>query len=259
MIDSHCHLADPAFADDLEDVVRRAGEAGVSDGLCILSYGDTAEAAQAARLRALWPGLRFSIGVHPHQAQEFGGRFAELDGAMRVALSGTPGLAAIGEIGLDYHYDLSPREVQRDVFRSQIRLARDTGLPVVVHTRAADDDTIAIIREDGAGSVRGVFHCFSGSARLAQEALDLGFLLSFSGMLTFPKAGSIRDIAAGVPADRLLVETDCPYLAPVPLRGRRNEPAFVVQTARQLAEVRQVGLDDLDTLVTGNLVRMLGA
>ena len=176
MIDSHCHLADPAFADDLEDVVRRAGEAGVSDGLCILSYGDTAEAAQAARLRALWPGLRFSIGVHPHQAQEFGGRFAELDGAMRVALSGTPGLAAIGEIGLDYHYDLSPREVQRDVFRSQIRLARDTGLPVVVHTRAADDDTIAIIREDGAGSVRGVFHCFSGSARLAQEALDLGFL-----------------------------------------------------------------------------------
>jgi TatD DNase family protein len=203
--------------------------------------------------------LRFAIGVHPHQAHEFAGRAGEAADALRASLSAASGFAAIGEIGLDYHYDLSPRDVQRDVFRAQVRLARDTGLPVVVHTREAEEDTVAILREDGPGHVRGVFHCFSGSSRLAQEALDLGFLLSFSGMVTFPKAEAIRSIAADVPADRLLVETDCPYLAPVPLRGKRNEPAWVVRTAAQVAAVRRVGLADLDATVTANFVRMFGA
>jgi TatD DNase family protein len=259
VIDSHCHLADPAFAGDLDQVVRRAHDAGVSDGLCILAFGDAAESAQAARVRAAWPGVKFAIGVHPHQAHEFAGREGEVTAAVRSALSNELGVRAIGEIGLDYHYDLSPRDVQREVFRAQVRLARETGLPVVVHTREADEDTVSILRDEGAGEVRGIFHCFSGTEQLAREALDLGFLLSFSGMVTFPKAQSIRTIAAEVPADRLLAETDCPYLAPVPMRGRRNEPAWVARTAATLAEVRRVAVNELDRVMTSNFARLLGA
>lgn len=259
MIDSHCHLADPAFAGDLDEVVRRAHDAGVSDGLCILAFGDAAESAQAVRVRAAWPGMRFAIGVHPHQALEFAGREGEVEVAVRSALSSEVGVRAIGEIGLDYHYDLSPPDVQREVFRAQLRLARETGLPVVVHTRDADDDTVSILRDEGAGEVRGIVHCFSGTERLAREALDLGFLLSFSGMVTFPKAQSIRAIAAEVPADRLLAETDCPYLAPVPMRGRRNEPAFVARTFAALAGVRRVAVHELDHAITENFARLLGA
>lgn len=259
MIDSHCHLADPAFAGDLDQVVRRAHDAGVSDGLCILAFGDAAESAQAARVRAAWPGVKFAIGVHPHQAHEFAGREGEVTAAVRSALSNELGVRAIGEIGLDYHYDLSPRDVQREVFRAQVRLARETGLPVVVHTREADEDTVSILRDEGAGEVRGIFHCFSGTEQLAREALDLGFLLSFSGMVTFPKAQSIRTIAAEVPADRLLAETDCPYLAPVPMRGRRNEPAWVARTVATLAEVRRVAVNELDRVMTSNFARLLGA
>jgi len=259
VIDSHCHLADPAFAGDLDEVVRRAHDAGVSDGLCILAFGDAAESAQASRVRAAWPGVKFAIGVHPHQAHEFAGREGEVTAAVRSALSSELGVRAIGEIGLDYHYDLSPRDVQREVFRAQVRLARETGLPVVVHTREADEDTVSILRDEGAGEVRGIFHCFSGTEQLAREALDLGFLLSFSGMVTFPKAQSIRTIAAEVPADRLLAETDCPYLAPVPMRGRRNEPAWVARTAATLAEVRRVAVNELDRVMTSNFARLLGA
>jgi TatD DNase family protein len=231
----------------------------VSDGLCILAFGDAAESAQAARVRAAWPGVKFAIGVHPHQAHEFAGREGEVTAAVRSALSSELGVRAIGEIGLDYHYDLSPRDVQREVFRAQVRLARETGLPVVVHAREADEDTVSILRDEGAGEVRGIFHCFSGTEQLAREALDLGFLLSFSGMVTFPKAQSIRTIAADVPAERLLAETDCPYLAPVPMRGRRNEPAFVARTVATLAEVRRVAVNDLDRVMTSNFARLLGA
>jgi len=259
VIDSHCHLADPAFAGDLDQVVRRAHDAGVSDGLCILAFGDAAESAQAARVRAAWPGVKFAIGVHPHQAHEFAGREGEVTAAVRSALSNELGVRAIGEIGLDYHYDLSPRDVQREVFQAQVRLARETGLLVVVHTREADEDTVSILRDEGAGEVRGIFHCFSGTEQLAREALDLGFMLSFSGMVTFPKAQSIRTIAAEVPADRLLAETDCPYLAPVPMRGRRNEPAWVARTAATLAEVRRVAVNELDRVMTSNFARLLGA
>jgi TatD DNase family protein len=259
VIDSHCHLADPAYAADVEDVVRRAQEAGVSGALCVLACGDAQEATRAARVGVLWHGLRFAVGVHPHQAHEYAGREAAVVAAVSDALSGTPGACAVGEIGLDYHYDFSPRAVQRDVFSRQIRFARDIGRPVVVHTREADEDTIRIVREEGGGEVRGVFHCFCGSERLAEEALALGFMLSFSGMITFPRAESIRTIAAAVPADRLLIETDCPYLAPVPVRGKRNEPAFVVRTAETLADLRQIMFQELDALVTGNLARLLGA
>ena len=259
MIDSHCHLADAAYVDDLAEVVRRAHEAGVSGGLCILAVGDAEEAALGRRVADLWPALRFAFGVHPHQAHEFAGREADVVPAVNAALSGPPRGSAIGEIGLDYHYDFSPRDVQRAVFRAQVRLARESKLPVVIHTREADDDTVGIIQEEGRGEVGGIFHCFSGTERLADEALTLGFLVSFSGMVTFPKAASIRAIAARVPVDRLLVETDCPYLAPVPMRGRRNEPAFVVRTAEILAELRQVTVAELDAAVTANLAAVFGA
>ncbi len=258
MIDSHCHLADAAFAGDLEEVVERARAAGVSDGLCIISGGDPAEQAAVGRVRKLWPGLRFAVGVHPHEAGRVAAGVPDVPGLVRAALGSIPGCCAIGEIGLDYHYDYSPRDVQRSVFRSQVALARETGLPVVIHTREADDDTVAIVREEGGGQVRGVFHCFSGTAALAAQALDLGFLLSFSGIVTFPKAGALRDLAASVPADRLLVETDCPYLAPMPHRGRRNEPALVAHTLAVLAEVRGVGAGELDATVTANFARLFG-
>ncbi len=259
MIDSHCHLADAAYADDLAEVVARARDADVSGGLCVLACGDAEEAERGRRVASLWPGLRFAAGVHPHQAHLFAGREAEVVPALSSALTGPPRASAIGEIGLDYHYDFSPRDAQRAVFRAQVRLAREWRLPVVIHTREADEDTIAIIREEGGGEVAGVFHCFSGTARLADEALGLGFLVSFSGMITFPKATSLRAIAARVPADRLLVETDCPYLAPVPLRGRRNEPAFVARTAETLAGLRQMTLPELDAAVTANFARVFGA
>ncbi|RPJ69490.1 MAG: TatD family deoxyribonuclease [Acidobacteria bacterium] len=256
LIDSHCHLADPAFSEDLDEVVQRARAAGVHGGLCVLALGDAAEEAQAARVRAAWPELRYAVGAHPHQAHEFAGRTGAVSEAVAAACVRIPGVCAVGEIGLDYHYDLSPREVQRDVFRRQVAFAREGGWPVVIHTREADADTVSILAEEGRGEVRGIFHCFSGTAELARAALDLGFTISLSGIVTFPKAGPLRALAAEVPADRLLVETDCPYLAPVPRRGRRNEPAWVVHTAETVAAVRGMKRAELDGAVTGNFARL---
>jgi TatD DNase family protein len=169
---------------------------------------------------------------------------------------------AWGEIGLDYHYDNSPRAVQRDVFCRQLRLAHQTGLPVIIHTREAEADTIEILREEWNGRERwGIMHCFSGSAKLAEAALDLGFLISFAGVITFKNAGSLRDLAASLPLDRLLIETDCPFLSPVPFRGKRNEPAHVVEVARSLAEIHGRSLEEMAQLTTDNFVKLfqLGA
>jgi len=258
-IDSHCHLADPAFSADLDSVVARAREAGVSRALCVLDAGDVAEAAQAERLAELWPACRFAVGVHPHVARDFVGRLDRFEAWVREALAARPAACAIGEIGLDYHYDLSPREVQRELFRAQVRLARDLGLPVVVHTREAEADTITILEEEGRGEVRGVFHCFSGSAELASAALGLGFAVSFAGILTFPNAADLRKVAAAIPADRLLIETDCPYLAPAPHRGRRNEPAWVVRVLEKLAEVRGERIEELTRAVDLNFTWVFGS
>jgi TatD DNase family protein len=237
MIDSHCHLADEAFEADLEAVVERAKAAGVGSALCILAAGDAREAARAMLLRRLWPEVRFSTGVHPHQARGFEAP-GSAAAAVRAAVSANGPVVAIGEIGLDYHYDFSPRPVQQQVFREQVRLARELELPVVIHTREADDDTLAILREEGDGDLKGVFHCFTGDRVLARAALDLGFHLSFAGIVTFPKAAPLRDVVRATPPDRLLVETDSPYLAPVPYRGKRNEPAFVARVVEAIAEVR---------------------
>jgi TatD DNase family protein len=243
MVDSHCHLADEAFAGDLQAIVDRATAAGLTGALCILSAGDDAEASAADRVKAMWPAVRFSTGVHPHNAGTFAGRIADAPAVLAESIART-GAKAVGEIGLDYHYDFSPRDVQREVFAAQVAFARDRSLPVVIHTREATKETFQILREAGPG-VRGVFHCFTGDRPMAEAALDLGFYISLAGIVTFPKAEELRAVAKAVPADRLLVETDSPYLAPVPFRGKRNEPAFVAKVVEHLAGIRGVAPGEL--------------
>ena len=244
MIDSHCHLADETFAKDLDQVVARARDAGVERVLVILEGGNAAEARQAGRLEQLWPDARFSIGVHPHQAHQFSDDPQRAVAVVREQLAATPSARAVGEIGLDYHYDFSPRDVQQQVFRGQVRLARELQRPIVVHTREADDDTLAILREEGGAGdgyrVRGVLHCFTGNDALAAAGLDLGFYISLAGIITFPRAADLRDTVRRVPIDRLLTETDSPFLAPVPHRGTRNEPAYVARVVETLADVHAV-------------------
>ena len=247
MIDSHCHLADEAFQGDLEAVIERARGSGVDGALCVLDATNAPEAVRAARVVALWPAVRFAVGVHPHQAGVFADRLDEVEAHLRAAVEARAGTCAVGEIGLDYHYDFAPREVQQEVFRRQIRVAAELGHPVVIHTREADEDTLAILTETGRPAVRGVVHCFTGDAVLAERVVALGFHVSFSGIVTFRAADSVREAATVVPDDRLLVETDAPYLAPVPHRGKRNEPAWVGQVADMLADVRGVTPDALRT------------
>ena len=241
MIDSHCHLAGEEFAADLDAVVRRARDAGLAHALVILAADDDAEIERAARVRDLWPDVRFSIGVHPHAAGTFGDTPPAAAGLVDNRIDLEPRARAVGEIGLDYHYDFAPRDVQQQVFREQIRLARRRGLPIVIHTREAEEDTFAILAEESAGEAGGVFHCFTGDRAMARRALDIGFHVSFAGIVSFPRALELREVAKLVPLNRLLIETDSPFLAPVPFRGTRNEPFHVTQVARAIAEVR--GMD----------------
>lgn len=255
MIDSHCHIAGEEFAGDLEDVIGRAKQAGVSAAMCILAADDSSEAKAIERVQALWPEVRVSIGIHPHQAGAHAGSVPGVVDMVRRAAAGCRAVA-IGEIGLDYHYDFSPRPVQQDVFAAQVALANDLGLPVVIHTRDATEDTFRILRE--APGVRGVFHCFTGDRAMAEAALDIGFYLSFAGILTFPKAVELREVAKMTPADRLLAETDSPYLAPVPFRGTRNEPAHVARVVETLAQARGVARDQMADAVARNFQSLFG-
>lgn len=258
MIDSHCHLAGEEFTADLPDVVARARAAGVTSAVCILEAGNDAESARAAVVRHEWPGVRFAAGIHPHKAAHFAGAADDaIETVRRSVTYDDP--CAIGEIGLDYHYDFSPREVQQEIFAAQVSLARELSLPIVIHTREATDDTFRILREAGSGHVRGVFHCFTGDEAMARTALDAGFYISFAGIVTFPAAGSIRDAAKIVPADRLLAETDAPYLAPVPYRGKRNEPAHVVHVVEALAQVRGARMEEVGARITRNVEALFGA
>ena len=257
IIDSHCHLADEKFAGDLAAVVARATAAGVSRALCILSADEPDEIERASVVRQAWPAVLFSAAIHPHRAGAYQGRVDEAARMTRQAAD-TSQAVAIGEIGLDYHYDFAPRAVQSAVFAAQIDVAVQRDAPVVIHTREASDDTFAVLREAGQGRVRGVMHCFSGTADEARQALDLGFLISLSGIVTFPKADALRDVARMVPLDRLLVETDAPFLAPVPHRGKRNEPAFVVQTLEVLASLRSMAAPALAEQIARNFTTMLG-
>jgi TatD DNase family protein len=252
MIDSHCHLADEVYASDFGDAIERAQAAGLERLLVILEGGNAQEERQAQDIVERWPAVRVAVGVHPHQAHEFAGREADAASVVRDEIARLPCARAVGEIGLDYHYDYSPRPTQQAVFAAQIALARELQLPVIIHTREADADTIALLETHGGGEVRGVLHCFTGTADLARAALDLGFYISFAGILTFPKAGDLRDVARSIPLDRLLVETDSPFLSPVPHRGSRNEPARVVHTADTLAGLKGISPAELGRATTAN-------
>ena len=251
MIDSHCHIDMPQFDADRDEVVARAREAGLAEML-VVGEVDEGEALQRSLGVAEKYQLPATAGVHPHQA-----KLAEpqtYDEMAGLAREGR--IVAIGEIGLDFHYDYSPRATQREVFRRQIRLARDVGLPIVVHTREADDETAAILEEEGARETGGVIHCFTGGLGLARRSLDLGLLISFSGILAFPRSEVIQAVAREVPEDRLLVETDAPFLAPPPHRGKRNEPAFVVEVARRLAALRGMSERALAEAAQRNYARL---
>jgi TatD DNase family protein len=252
LVDSHCHIDMPDFDRDRDEVVSRAREAGI-DELLIVGGVDEEQGHRRALRVAEGLAQPASAGVHPHEA-----RLATdaVYGELR-SLAAEKRIVAIGEVGLDFHYDHSPRPVQREVLRRQVRLARDVGLPLIVHTREADLETAEILEGEGAREVGGVIHCFTGGAELARRALALGFYISFSGILTFPRAEGIRDVARTVPGDRLLVETDSPFLAPVPLRGRRNEPAFVVHVAGALASLRGEPVEAIGRLARENFRRLL--
>ena len=232
LIDTHSHLDDRRFDRDREAVIARAQEAGVHTFITIGC--DLATSRAAVALADRYPFVYATVGVHPHEVRHVKDDwFTELRDLARH-----PKVLAYGEIGLDYHYDHSPRDIQRARFREQVRLARELTLPIVIHTREAQEDTIGILKEERASELGGVFHCFSGDAWLDKDALDLGFYVSFSGVITFHNATMLREIAVTVPMDRLLIETDCPYLTPVPHRGKRNEPAYVKLVAEQIARVR---------------------
>ncbi|PWT90493.1 MAG: hypothetical protein C5B55_09665 [Blastocatellia bacterium] len=254
LIDSHAHIDGPEFDADREQILQRAAAAGVS---YILNVG-TGDPHSSAFERAVTVGEQHSniytaIGTHPHDARHYNDA---AEAKTKKLLSGAR-MIAWGEIGLDFHYDNSPRDVQMEVFARQLRAAREFNLPVIIHTREAEVETIEILDNHFGDSERkGVFHCFSGSSDLALKALDLGFMISFSGIVTFKKAQDLRDVAKRVPLTRLLIETDCPFLAPVPHRGRRNEPAFVAEVAKCLAEIHGVNLDYISAVTTENFAKL---
>jgi TatD DNase family protein len=251
LVDSHCHLDFPEFAPELEGVLQRARNAGVGHFLTIATGLKRFAAVRAIAETA--PDIHCTVGVHPHEAA-----VEPLEGPdVLLAESAHEKVVGFGETGLDYYYNHSPREAQIRNFRAHIAAARTARLPLVVHTRDAEDDTIAILQtEHAAGPFCGVIHCFTGTARLAGAALALGFYISVSGIATFRKADALRATLKEVPLDRLLVETDAPYLAPQPTRGKRNEPAFIVHTAAMLAELKGVGPDQMAQATTANFFRL---
>jgi TatD DNase family protein len=269
-VDSHCHIDGPEYDADRAEVIARAHDAGVTTMLNV-GTGDPHSGAfeRAIELAERHSEIYCAIGVHPHDAKHFDG--AAEQRLIDLAKQSTR-VVAWGEIGLDYHYDHSPRDVQREVFRQQLRIGRSLNLPVVIHSREADDDTISILREelserdtvvppvdhapDARATNQGVLHCFGGSLKMAQQAIDLGFYISFAGNLTFKKADDLRNIACALPLDRLLVETDCPYLTPVPFRGKRNEPARVVETAKFLADVKGVAFEEVGRVTSASFARL---
>jgi TatD DNase family protein len=254
LVDSHCHL-DPAYLPTgPEDVLTRANAAGVGTFVCIGVGRDLGAARAAVALAGAREDVFATVGVHPHDAATTDEKgFQEI-----VRLAEDPRVVAIGEIGLDYHYDHSPRDVQQRVFRRMIAFARDLRKPIVVHTRSAPADTLAILEEEQARDVGGIIHCFSEDRAFAERALAHDFDLSFSGILTFKNAHAIRDAARFAPDDRILVETDSPFLAPVPLRGKTCEPAYIVHTARCLAELRSQPFEAMARQTTANAAKRLG-
>jgi TatD DNase family protein len=251
LIDSHCHLDFPEFAPEVDAVIARAKAAGVLRMITISTR--VASVDTYRKLAEAHDEVWFSVGTHPHQADEE----PDITAADLVDLAGHPKCVAIGEAGLDYHYDRAPRDIAAGVFRTHIAAARTSGLPLVIHARDADADIAAILREEmNKGSFKALLHCFTSSRELAETALELGLTISFSGVLTFKNSADLRAIARDVPLDRLIVETDAPFLAPVPFRGKRNEPAFVTATAKVLAEIKNVSEAALAKTTTDNALRL---
>jgi len=251
LIDSHCHLDFPDFADELDAVVARARTAGIARMVTISTR--VHRYAGLIAIAERFADVYASVGTHPHYAHEE----SEITASDLVARTHHPKVVAIGEAGLDYHYDRSPRDAQEREFRTHIAAARETGLPLVIHSRNADADTARILEEEtGQGTFPAVLHCFTAGPDLARRAVALGLFISFTGILTFKNSADLRAIAADLPADQILVETDAPYLAPLPFRGKRNEPAFVVETAKMLAETRGVSFDDIARQTSDNFFRL---
>ena len=255
LVDSHCHLDFPDYAEDLEQVILRARLRGIGTMLTISTKLSTFPAVCA--VAEGHDDIYCSVGIHPHEAEREWNGGAGGDTARLVELSRHPKVIGIGETGLDYYYEHAPRDIQARSFRAHIAASRLTGLPLIVHARDADDDMAAILGEEyEKGPFSGLLHCFSSSKALAESALAIGFFISFSGIVTFKNASDVRETAKTVPLDRLLVETDAPYLAPVPHRGKRNEPAFVADTAAVVANLRGMTADDIATASTANFFRI---
>ena len=251
LVDNHCHLDYLAREGDLDGVVGRARSAGIGRMLTICTK--VSEFDTVLGIARRYPDVWCTVGIHPHEAEAEPAVTTE----RLVALAREPRVAGIGETGLDYFYEHSPRERQQASFRAHIAAARESGLPLIVHTRDADDDMIAILSEEqGKGAFPGLLHCFSTGRELAERAVALGLYISLSGILTFKKAEALRETAAALPLDRLLVETDAPYLAPVPMRGKRNEPSYVVHTAAALAALRGIGVNQIETSTSDNFFRL---
>ena len=252
LVDSHAHLDGPKFSEDLADTLSRATANGISH---ILTIGcDLESSASSVTLAEKYEQIYAAVGVHPHDATEIG---VENLTKLRTMLA-HPKVVALGEIGLDFYRDHSPRDIQRSAFRKQIQLAKEVGKPIIVHDRDAHDEVIQILREEDAAQVGGVLHCFSGNLDMAQQCLELGFYLSFTGTITYPKNQEIREIIKTIPIDRMLVETDCPYLSPQKFRGKRNEPAYVRYTAEKIAEVKGLTIGDIARVTSRNSHDLFG-
>ena len=251
LVDSHCHLDFNDFDDDFEEVLKRAKENGVT---AMLNAGNNIdELDRQLEISEKYPFIYTAVGVHPHNASEYENIRAE----DFIAKTGHKKVVAIGECGLDYYYNYSPKETQIKVFVEQIKAAQETGLPLIIHTRDADEDTIAVLGEEfKKKEFTGEIHCFSSSQKLADFALSIGFYISASGIITFNKSNELREIFANIPLDRLLVETDAPFLAPIPMRGCRNESSFVKYTAEKLAQIKKVSFDELASVTSDNFYKL---
>ncbi|MEJ9152400.1 TatD family hydrolase [Bacillus smithii] len=252
LFDTHVHLNDEQFSDDLDEVIDRAKEAGV-EKMVVVGF-DRPTIEKAMKLVDQYYFLYASIGWHPVDAIDM----TEADLEWIEKLTSHPKVVAIGEIGLDYHWDKSPKEVQKEVFRKQIRLAKKVKLPIIIHTREATQDTIEILKEEGAHEVGGIMHCFSGSVETARECINMNFYISLGGTVTFKNAKKPKEVAAEIPLEKLLIETDCPYLAPHPYRGKRNEPALVKLVAEQIAELKGIPYEEVARKTTENAQKLFG-
>ena len=254
LIDSHCHLDSKEFDTDRDEVIQRALDAGVEHMIAIGTGNGPPDLQAGIRMAEKYPAFLATVGIHPHDAAK--ASRADFDNLTTLLTHGK--VVAVGEIGLDYHYDFAPRDTQKAVFIEQMTIAARARKPIVIHTREAWEDTLDLIEHHWTPhGIGGIMHCFSGGPDAAQRAIDLGFYLSFGGIVTFPKALDVQQAAKQAPRDRILVETDSPYLAPVPKRGKRNEPALVVHTARKLAELRGESFEELSNSTTENLHRLL--